>query len=218
MAAQQPEWKELGNTEFLQGGASPGETRAALILLHGRGGSAEDIFGLAPMLGMDDLLFLAPEAPGNTWYPFSFLSPIAQNEPSLSAALETVARMVEVAAAAAGGASRVVLAGFSQGACLSLEYAARNPQSYGGVVALSGGLIGPPGTVWNQDGDFGGTPVFLGCSDVDPHIPVTRVRESTTHLRAMGANVTERIYPGMGHTINDDELDAFRQILASVGA
>lgn len=218
MAALQPEWKKLGDTEYLQGGAPPEEARAALILLHGRGGSAEDIFGLAPMLGMDELLFLAPEAPVNTWYPFSFLAPITQNEPSLGAALATVGGMLDIAAASVGGAGRVVLAGFSQGACLALEYAVRHPQTYGGVVALSGGLIGPPGTVWNQDGDFGGTPMFLGCSDADPHIPLTRVRESTIHLRGMGATVTERIYTGMGHTINDDELGAFRQVLDSAVA
>jgi predicted esterase len=115
-------------------------------------------------------------------------------------------------------AERIVLLGFSQGACLSLEFAARNARRFGGVVALSGGLIGPPGTPRDYSGDFAGTPAFLGCSDVDPHIPKERVDESAEVLRRMGAQVTERIYPGMGHTVNEDELDFVRQLLAGVAA
>ncbi len=218
MTKLRAEWKSIPAGKYLQAGAVEEPARAALILLHGRGGSAEDIFSLAQVLRADDVLFLAPEAPGNSWYPYSFLAPITQNEPLLSAALAHVGTMLEVAMSSVSTADRVVLAGFSQGACLALEFAVRHPREYGGVVAFSGGLIGPPATKWNAEGGFGSTPFFLGCSDVDPHIPLPRVRESTIHLRGMGAAVTERIYPGMGHTINDDEVNAFRAMMASVGA
>lgn len=208
-------WREADGIHYLQAGEAE-SPRAAVILLHGRGGSAADILSLAPLLDAADVLFLAPEARGNTWYPYSFLAPMEQNEPSLGTALASVQRIVSIAMDAVGGSERVVLGGFSQGACLALESAVRYPRAYGGVLALSGGLIGPPGTVWNDEGSFGGAPIFLGCSDIDPHIPLGRVRESSGHLRGMGASVTERIYPGMGHTINDDEVEAFRQIVATI--
>ncbi|HEX3531849.1 MAG TPA: alpha/beta hydrolase [Thermoanaerobaculia bacterium] len=187
---------------------------AAMVLVHGRGGSAEDILGLAAELNRPELAYLAPQAAGHTWYPNRFLAPLAQNEPGLSSGLEQLGALVAHLEQAGIPAERIVLLGFSQGACLSLEFAARNAKRYGGVVALSGGLIGPPGTPRDYPGAFNGTPVFLGCSDRDPHIPKDRVDESAKVFERMGAAVTERIYPGMGHTINEDELDFVRGLLA----
>jgi predicted esterase len=186
---------------------------AAMVLVHGRGGSAEDILGLAADLGRPELAYLAPQAAGHTWYPYTFLAPLQQNEPGLSSGLEQLGALVAHLEQAGIPAERIVLLGFSQGACLSLEFAARNAKRYGGVVALSGGLIGPPGTPRDYPGVFNGTPVFLGCSDRDPHIPKDRVDESAKVFERMGATVTERIYPGMGHTINEDELDFVRDLL-----
>jgi phospholipase/carboxylesterase len=190
---------------------------AAVVLLHGRGGTAEDIRSLAEVLAVPDLAYLAPQAPGNTWYPLSFLAPIEQNEPSLSCALATVGLVVDTVARAGVAVERIVLMGFSQGGCLALEYGARNARRYGGLVGLSSGLIGPPGTPRTYAGSLAGTPVFLGCSDIDSHIPEWRVRESTEVLRGLGAEVTERIYPGLGHTINDDEIGHVRRLLTGMG-
>lgn len=185
--------------------------RAAVIMVHGRGASARDILTLAPHLdGRRDVCFLAPDAHGGTWYPMSFMAPIAQNEPGISSGISVVHALLDEVIASGVPAERIVLLGFSQGACLAGTAAQRRPQRLGGVVMFSGGLIGPPGTAWSRDGDFAGTPVFLGCSDVDPHIPATRVRESDAHFREMGAAVTCRIYPGMGHLVNEDEV-AFAQ-------
>ena len=161
-----------------------------------------------------DVAYFAPTAAKHTWYPQSFLAPIAQNEPWLTSALATVERVLNAIAARGIGHERVVLLGFSQGACLALEFAARNARRYAGVVGLSGGLIGPPGTPRKYNGSLAGTPVFLGCSDVDPHIPLVRVRESTEVFQRLDASVDERIYPGMGHTTNGDESDAIRILLA----
>ena len=186
------------------------QARRVAIFIHGRGASAEDILGLAPELGTDDVAYLAPQAAGHTWYPHSFLSPIPQNEPGITSALGVVARLVESTGL---GSERVVILGFSQGACLALEFAARNPRRYAAVVALSGGLIGPPGTPRDYPGSMENTPVFIGCSDIDAHIPVERIRESAEVFRRMGAVVDERIYPGMGHTINEDELSVVRALV-----
>ena len=191
-------------------GAPIVQARRVAIFIHGRGASAEDILGLAPELRTDDVAYLAPQAAGHTWYPYSFLSPIPQNEPGITSALGVIARLVDSADL---GSGRVVILGFSQGACLALEFAARNTRRYAAVVALSGGLIGPPGTPRDYPGSMENTPVFIGCSDVDPHIPVERVRESAEVFRRMGAAVDERIYPGMGHTINQDELNAVRALI-----
>ena len=180
--------------------------------MHGRGASAEDILGLAPELGTDDVAYLAPQAAGHTWYPYSFLSPIPQNEPGITSALGVIARLVDSADL---GSGRVVILGFSQGACLALEFAARNPRRYAAIVALSGGLIGPSGTPRDYPGSMENTPVFIGCSDIDAHIPVERIRESAEVFRRMGAVVDERIYPGMGHTINEDELIAVRALVVA---
>ena len=197
----------------LRYGPSPSEAHLSVILLHGRGDSAEGILGLARDLEATDVAYLAPQAAGYTWYPYSFLASIEQNEPHLSSALRVVGGLVGGLGRQAVPPERIVIMGFSQGACLSLEFAARHPRKYAGVVALSGGLIGPPGTPRNYHGSFEGMPVFLGCSDSDPHIPLERVQESADLFSRMGADVDERIYPGMGHTIHADELAAVNALL-----
>jgi predicted esterase len=197
-------------------GAPLDRARAAVILLHGRGGSADDIGSLARILAADRLSFLIPEATGHTWYPQRFLAPLAANEPFLGSALGVVGALVARAAAARIDPTRIAIAGFSQGACLALEFAARAPAPYGAVIALSGGLIGPPGEPrppLPPGASFGGTPVFLGCGDRDGHIPVDAVEASATALTALGATVDLRLYPGMGHTINEDEIAAARTLL-----
>jgi predicted esterase len=190
--------------------------RAAMVMVHGRGASANDIMTLSRELAVPGFAYLAPQAAGNTWYPFSFLSPIAQNEPGISSGLAAIADVLESIERAAVNAERVMLLGFSQGACLSLEFAARAARRYGGIVGLSGGLIGPEGTPRDYSGALAGTPIFLGCSDVDPHIPASRVVETATVLRRLGGDVDMRIYPGMGHTINEDEVEAVRGIMQAV--
>ncbi|MFA5910517.1 MAG: alpha/beta fold hydrolase [Vicinamibacterales bacterium] len=199
----------------LHRGAAIAGARLAAILVHGRGASAEDILGLSEEFSATDVAFLAPRAAGATWYPYSFLAPIAQNEPYLGSALGVIAAMVDQLAQQGLPADRVVLMGFSQGACLASEFAARHARRYAGLAALSGGLIGPPGTARVYAGAFDGTPVFMGCSDVDPHIPVERVRESAEVFRRMGAVVDERIYPGMGHTVSRNEIEAVNTLLAT---
>jgi predicted esterase len=196
-------------------GVSLERARAAMILLHGRGAGAADMLGLASELAFAEFAYLAPEAMGRTWYPYSFLAPIEWNEPWLSSALALVGELVAGVESARIPAGRIVLLGFSQGACLALEVAARHARRYGGVVGLSGGLIGPDGTPRDYPGTFDGTPVLLGCSDVDPHVPVERVHETADVFRRMGASVSERIYPGMGHTVNADEIRIVREILAA---
>jgi predicted esterase len=190
--------------------------RAAVVMVHGRGGSADDILTLSGEMGVPGFAYLAPQAAGNSWYPHSFLSPIAQNEPGISSGLAAIAGVLETIERAGIPAERVMLLGFSQGACLSLEFTARAARRYGGIIGLSGGLIGPDGTPRGYSGSLAGTPVFLGCSDVDPHIPEARVIETATVLRRLGGTVDMRIYPGMGHTINEDELEAVREIMRRV--
>jgi predicted esterase len=204
--------------QLFSAGAPLARARAAAILLHGRGGSGADILSLGAELGHDDIAYLAPQAAGQSWYPYSFLAPLAQNEPHLTQALATVGATLDHLAKAGMAAERVALIGFSQGGCLALEYAARNAQRYGAVAGLSAGLIGPPGTPRAYPGALDGTPVFLGCSDIDGHIPLARVHESRDVLSGLGANVTERIYPGMGHTINADEIAQVVKLLAGVRA
>ncbi len=202
----------------LRGGVPVERARLVGIFIHGRGASAEDILSLSEELSAGDVAYLAPQAAGSSWYPYSFLSPIAQNEPGITSGLGTIARLIAEVGAQGIPQDRVVLLGFSQGACLSLEFAARNPGRFAAVVGLSGGLIGPPGTARDYPGAFDGTPVFLGCSDVDAHIPVGRVRESADVFRRMGAAVDERIYPRMGHTVNRDELAAVNALLSAAAA
>jgi predicted esterase len=202
-----------GGQPVLHRGPLPRDARLVVILAHGRGSSADDMLGLAREFSADDVSYLAPEAAGHTWYPYAFLAPIEKNEPYLSSALRRLGELVQEVASEGVDAERIVLMGFSQGACLSLEFAARHARRYAGVVALSGGLIGPPGTPRTYPGSFDGTPVFLGCSDIDPHIPLERVHESTEVFRRMAAAVDERIYPRMGHTVNGDEIGAVEGIL-----
>ncbi len=192
------------------------QAQAALILLHGRGATAASILLLAEELFHPAFAYVAPQAAGNTWYPYTFLAPTAQNEPWLSSALARVGEVVAQIEAAGLAAECIVLGGFSQGACLASEFMARNARRYGGLLAFSGGLIGPPGTARAYAGSLDGTPVFLGCSDIDPHIPRPRVEETAAVLAALGAQVTMCLYPGLGHTINADELAHARVLLQRV--
>ena len=186
-----------------------------MIMAHGRGASAEDMLTLAAAFRTTDVAFLAPQAAGRTWYPYSFLSPMTDNEPGISSGLRVLGGLVDALVAQHIPPERIALIGFSQGACLSLEFAARHPQRYKAVIGLSGGLIGPPGTPRDYPGSLGGAPVFLGCSDIDAHIPLARVQESAAVFRRMGASVDERIYPRMGHIVNEDEIEAVVGILSS---
>jgi predicted esterase len=194
------------------------EAAGAMVMVHGRGATADSILTLADEFGRDDFAYLAPQAAGHSWYPYSFMAPIPQNEPGLSSGLARIGEVVAGLEAAGVPAERIVLLGFSQGACLTSEFAARNPRRYGGLIALSGGLIGPPATPRDYPGSLAGTPAFLGCSDRDPHIPLARVQETTVVLREMGAAVTERIYPAMGHTVNADEIEHVRRLMAAIKA
>jgi predicted esterase len=199
----------------LRVGPSPRDARFVAILLHGRGASAEDILGLAHQLRPKDIAYVAPQAAGSTWYPYPFLAPLQQNDPWLGSALRVVAGLAEELQQQGVPSERLVLMGFSQGACLTLEFAAQHARRYAAVVAFSGGLIGPPGTPRNYSGSFEDTPVFIGCSDTDPHVPLERVRESGVVFRRMGASVDERIYPRMGHSINEDEIEAVDVLLSA---
>jgi predicted esterase len=199
----------------LRVGPSPRDARLVAILLHGRGASAGDILGLANQFSPEDIACIAPQAAGSTWYPYSFLAPLQQNEPGLNSALRVITGLIEELQQQGIPSERVVLIGFSQGACLTLEFAARHARRYAAIAAFSGGLIGPPGTPRNYSGGFEGAPIFIGCSDTDPHVPLERVRESGVVFRRMGASVDERIYPLMGHTINDDEVGAVGALLAA---
>ncbi len=190
--------------------------RAAMILVHGRGATAADILMLAEELAQPGFAYLAPEAANDAWYPNSFLAPLASNEPGLSSGLALIASLLEQANKAGIATERVVIAGFSQGACLSLEFVARHARRYGGVIALSGGLIGPDGTPRDYAGSLDDTPIFLGCSEIDPHIPRERVLHSAEVLRALGGRVTAKLYPSMGHTINRDEVLVARSIASGV--
>lgn len=190
--------------------------RAAMVMVHGRGASAESILDLAVELHQPGFAYLAPQAAGDTWYPYSFLAPLARNEPGISSGLAAIANVLAQVAQAGIPLERTMLLGFSQGACLALEFVARNARRYGGVAGLSGGLIGPDGTPRDYPGSLAGTPVFLGCSDVDFHIPKERVELSAQVLQRLGANVTMRLYPGMGHTVNQDEIDFVQGMMAAL--
>lgn len=194
-------------------GASPDEADAAVVLAHGRGATAEGILDLADEFRRENVAYVAPQAAGNEWYPQSFLASIDANEPHLSSALALFGTVVDGLAAAGVAPERTLLSGFSQGACLTTEYAARNARRYGGVAGLSGGLIGPDGTPRDYDGSLDGTPVYLGCGDRDPHIPVERVEETTATFRDLDGDVTEQIFEGMGHGVVKPELDAVEAML-----
>lgn len=192
---------------ILAAGTSLENAKKAMILIHGRGADARSILDLAGALDVEGFALLAPEATGNTWYPYSFLSPPTMNEPWLSSAISTVHELIDEVIAAGIRAENIYLLGFSQGACLALESAARKAQRYGGLIAFTGGLIGDIIDRTSYSGDFAGTPVFIASGDPDPHIPVSRVRGSTAVLTEMGASVTEKIYPGIPHTVIQDEVD-----------
>jgi phospholipase/carboxylesterase len=196
-------------------GAARADAEAAAILLHGRGASARGMLRLADALDVPDVAYLAPQATMRSWYPQSFTAPREQNEPELSSALQVVADTIEDAQAGGLDREQILLLGFSQGACLATTYAAQTPQRYGGVVGLSGGLIGPDGgpEAFDHEGSLDGTPVFLGCSDQDPYIPEQRVHETADVLRQMDADVTTRIYENLGHTTNEDEIEHVRTLL-----
>ena len=205
-------------------GADLEDARAAMVLLHGRHATAQGILQLAEEFDRPEVAYAAPQAGRRTWYPYSFLAPLEQNEPALSSALKVVGGVVQHLADRVSP-EHVVVAGFSQGACLALEYVARHPRRYGGVIAFSGGLIGsdnrvdvdpPQDKFFEYEGDLAGTPVFVGCSDADRHIPLERVHTTTEVMGDLGGEVTERIYEGMGHTINADEVGFVRQLLADL--
>jgi predicted esterase len=185
----------------------------AVVMIHGRGASPRNILDLVPRLDRPGFSYVAPAAANNTWYPFSFLEPLAKNEPYLTSALKRLEHVVRDVTTAGIPAQRIVLLGFSQGACLAAEFAYRHMERFGGAVLFSGGLIGPPGTTWQTDRSFRRTPVFLGCSDVDAHVPQWRVDETADVFGRMDAEVTERIYPGMGHLVSDDEMAVAQSLL-----
>lgn len=192
---------------ILAAGTPIEQAEKAMIFIHGRGADARGILDIAGVLNVAGFALLAPQATGNTWYPYSFLSPVQMNEPWLSSAIETVHGLIDEVMDAGIKAENIYLLGFSQGACLTLESAARKAQRYGGLIAFTGGLIGDKIDRSNYNGDFDGTPVFIGSGDPDPHIPVARVKESNLVFTEMGAKVTEKIYPGIPHTVVKDEID-----------
>jgi phospholipase/carboxylesterase len=192
---------------IIAAGKELNEKNKVLILLHGRGGSAEDILSFSSYLDVKDFTLLAPQATNNTWYPYSFLAPPAQNEPWLSSALNLLKDLLNEIESKRIPVENIYFAGFSQGACLTLEFVTRNANKYGGVVAFTGGLIGDKIYEENYGGDFKGTPVFIGTSDPDPHVPVERANATAEFLKKMNASVTLKIYPNMGHTISQDEIE-----------
>ena len=187
-----------------------------MIMVHGRGASAQDILSLTGEFSKEGFAFLAPQAEGGTWYPRRFLDPIEANEPWLSSALRAVSGVLEKVEDTGIPAERTILLGFSQGGCLALEFAARNARRYGGVIGWSGGLIGPDGTPRDYPGSLEGTPIFLGCSDIDPHIPKERVLETAEVMEDLGGQVTARLYPRMGHTVNQDEIDFLSDLMSKL--
>lgn len=200
----------------LRAGPPVDGARKAVIAIHGRGASAADIIGMARAIELPDVAWLAPDASSHTWYPYSFLMPVEQNQPFLDSALSVVGGLLQHLEDSGIPAGRVVLLGFSQGACLASEFVARHPRRYGGLVVFSGGLIGAEIDPATYSGALGGMPAFGGCSDIDPHIPLARFETTGQVLESLGAEVDFRVYPGMGHTINIEELTAARNLIAAV--
>jgi predicted esterase len=201
---------------LLTAGESLASARAAMIMLHGRGASATDILSFVEYLPESGFAFLAPQAANHTWYPYSFLAPFAQNEPYLSSALETIEDVLAQVSVAGIPVERVMILGFSQGACLGSEYVARHAKRFGGFVAWTGGVAGPDGTPRDYSGNLAGTPIFLGSSDPDPHVPLARVKLTEDVFTRLGGVVTTRIYPGMPHTVNQDEIDFARDMMLAL--
>ena len=197
----------------VEAGAPLGQGNATAIMIHGRGAGPENILDLVPALARPRVTYLAPTAANRTWYPNRFMTDLVGNEPALSSALAVIAALVARVEQTGIPRSRIVLLGFSQGACLTAEFAVRHPARYAGIILFTGGLIGPAGTVWNDTGDFASTPIFLGSGDPDSHVPVARVSETAGHFERMGARVTTRVYPGRGHFVSDAEVDAARALL-----
>jgi predicted esterase len=209
-----PESDPHASTPLLTTGPAPKDAAGVIVMIHGRGADAESILSLLPELDLGDrVAAVAPQAAGHTWYPYSFLAPMRQNQPYLDSALRRVETVVADLIKQGVAAERIALYGFSQGACLACEFAARHPQPYAAVLGLSGGLIGPPGTPRNYAGSLGGVEIFLGCGDPDPHVPFERVTESGEVFTRMGATVDLRRYPGMPHIVSMDEVTACRAIL-----
>ena len=197
----------------LTAGPTPERTDGTLLLLHGRGASAEGMLALYAELNIESIAALAPQASGSSWYPNSFLAPLESNQPYLDSALRWIESLVAGLIERGTPSERIAILGFSQGACLTSEFAARHPRRYGALLVLTGGVIGPPGTPRDYPGALSGTPIFLGSSDPDPHVPFQRVEETAAVLGRMGGQVELRRYPGMFHTIHRDELEACRQLL-----
>jgi phospholipase/carboxylesterase len=194
------------NKQIIQSGMPVKDAKKAIVMLHGRGASAEDIISLKKVLNLDGMAIYAPQATNHSWYPYSFMAPADQNQPALDSALDIVNEVVKEIEASGVDAENIYFAGFSQGACLTLEYTSRNAKKYGGVIALTGGLVGKELAEGNYKGDFAGTPVFISTGDPDPHVPVSRVKESIAILERMNAYVTYAIYPGRPHTISGEEV------------
>ena len=203
--------------QLVRRGLPLAQAQKVLILTHGRGDTASGILSLADHLKVDDFALIAPQATANTWYPFSFMAPVVDNEPGLSTALGVMGQIVAEVEEAGFARRDIYFLGFSQGACLTSEFVARHAAPYGGVFIFSGGLIGARIDRSSYTGDFQGTPVFLGCSNVDPHIPLHRVQESTQIFREMGAEVTEEIYPNAPHTVFAQEIDFANRVMAGSG-
>ena len=203
---------DMHKKNFITAGKKLDDAEKVMIMLHGRGASAEDILSLADHFQVQDFALIAPQATNHTWYPYSFLVPPSENEPWLSSALSLVKEIVTEVNAKGIKSENIYFAGFSQGACLTLEFVTRNATKYGGVIAFTGGLIGDEIKTENYSGDFSGTNIFIGTSDPDPHVPVKRVNDSTAVLEKMNAEVTKKIYPNMGHTINQDEINIVNKL------
>lgn len=203
------------NLEIITDGVPLNSAKKALIMIHGRGAGAHDILSIAKHLKVDDFALIAPQAENRSWYPYSFLVPIAENEPSFSKSLDDIHQVVVAIQQNGIEKENIYFLGFSQGACLALEFTARNAAKYGGVVAFTGGLIGDKVYENHYTGNFENTPIFIGTSDPDFHVPVERVNETETLLKKLGATVTKKIYDNMGHTISQDEVDLANALIFS---
>jgi len=208
--------KPHAGAPLVTAGAPLGTSPVVMVMVHGRNAAPANILDLVPSFERPDITYLAPSAAGRTWYPYSFMAEREKNEPGVSSGLWVLEHLVQDVVARGVRQDHVILLGFSQGGCLTAEFAVRHANRYAAVIVYSGGLIGAPGTTWEYPGSFNGTPVFLGCSDVDAHVPKTRVDESAMVFTRMGATVTERIYPGMGHLVNDDELAFTRSLMRAL--